>query len=726
MKGKRWPSKRRVPFFEQMQQTECGLCAMAMVVAYYKSYVSLYELRERMGSGRDGTTMFHLKNLGEQLGFESKCYRLEADQLDQVHLPAILFWENNHFVVLEKITRKSFVVVDPGAGRRRISPQAFQKQYGGYVLSLIPTEHFERKKDPGVWKPFLRNLSGRRGLFLSILAFSVILQLFTLGMPLLIQFVIDGIIVPKQYDLLEIFLLGIAVLVLFQTAFTFVRGKCLITLQNFLDHRMMTRFFQHLLRLPYQFFQLRSFGDLLFRANSLRVIRDILSNQLIKGVLDLGLLLVMLLYMLFTSWIMTAWVIAVASINILILMITRSRISEANQEEIRNHSLVQGSQAEILYGIFGVKTGGVEQRMYDRWAGQFDGLIRAYRKKEGLLNYVNTATSGLALLAPLSVLWIGANQVMLGTITLGGLIAFHSIANQFFTLSGSIVHTANSFILTGSYLRRVQDVLDTPTEETRENPIRLTSLRGEIELQNVSFAYTKYSPTVVKKVSLKILPGQKVALVGKSGSGKSTLARLILGLYQPTEGRILYDGHDLRDLDKPALRKQIGVVPQDVTLFNRTIYENITLHNPQAPEEELIEAAKIAQIHDEIMEMPMKYHTMVSEMGMNISGGQRQRIALARALVHKPSLLLLDEATSSLDHVNEEKIDQFLTAMKCTRIVIAHRLTTIMNADLILVLEDGEIVEQGTHEQLLQAGGNGYYRRFYEKYNRNERAVGVR
>ena len=248
--------------------------------------------------------------------------------------------------------------------------------------------------------------------------------------------------------------------------------------------------------------------------------------------------------------------------------------------------------------------------------------------------------------------------------------------------------------------------------------IRLDSLKGGIELQNVSFSYTKYSPPVIKNISLKIEPGQKVALVGKSGSGKSTLARIILGLYQPDEGRILYDGHDLADIDKSTLRKQMGVVPQDVTLLNRSILENITLHNPKATMEEVIQAAKVAQIHDEIMAMPMKYHTMISEMGMNVSGGQRQRIALAQALLHKPSVLVLDEATSSLDHVNEEEIDAMLQQMKCTRIVIAHRLTTVMNADLILVLDDGEIIEQGTHEELLKS--SEYYRSFYKESDSKE------
>ena len=289
MSNQKIKTRRRVPFIEQMQQTECGLCCMAMVSAYYKSHVSLYELRERLGSGRDGTTLLHLKNLGEQLGFTAKCYRLAPEDLNKVYLPAILFWDEKHYVVLEKITKKHFVIVDPSIGRRRLTPEAFQKSYSGYVLTLIPTEKVTPKKDKGVWGDFFKHLWKMPRLFVTIVVFSLFIQLFTLGMPLLIQFVIDEIITPKEHSLLNVFLLGIIFLILFPNAFSFIRGRILITLQNRLDYQLMTQFFQHLLRLPYQFFQLRSFGDLLFRANSLRAIRDIISNQLIKGILDLGI-----------------------------------------------------------------------------------------------------------------------------------------------------------------------------------------------------------------------------------------------------------------------------------------------------------------------------------------------------------------------------------------------------------------------------------------------------
>jgi ABC-type bacteriocin/lantibiotic exporter with double-glycine peptidase domain len=710
-----YPHLKKVPFIEQLQQTECGLCCMAMVVKYYKGNVSLYELRERMGNGRDGTTLLHLRNLASSLGFEAKCYATKVAQLETHLLPAILYWEDKHFVVLESIKGNHYFIVDPALGRRKITIQEMEDSFSGYLLSCIPDREIDYKKEKNIWIPYARKLWEKPKLVATIIGISILIQLLTVGMPILIKFIIDNIIMTKNVEILNVFLIGIILLVLFQTAFQFIQGRLLVGLQNFLDLQMVTRFFKHLLALPYQFFQVRSFGDLLFRAGSLRVVRDLLSGQLLKGVLDIGILLIIGIYMAFNSLVLTMFVFVFAGINMLVIYFSRPKIAEANQKEIMKHSAVQGTQAEILYGIFGIKTAGVEDVMYNKWSSQFNELITAYKKKEYILNNVNSITAFLTLASPLIVLYIGAQLVFSGNLTLGGLIAFHAITIQFFGLSSSVVNTINSFILATSYLKRVQDVQAAPIEEINEGLVELKDIKGDILLESVSFSYTKYSPSVVKNVNLHITSGSKVALVGKSGSGKSTLSKLILGLYQPSEGEVYFDGRSLKDLNKQVLRKQIGVVPQDVTLLNRSIFENIALHKSDATIDEVIEAAKMAQIHDEIMVMPMKYNTMVSEMGMNISGGQRQRIALARALVHKPSILLLDEATSSLDHLNEGRIDEFLENMNCTRVVIAHRLTTVMNADVILVMEDGQIVEQGTHSELLSL--DGYYRSFYEKYD---------
>ncbi|ANC11237.1 MULTISPECIES: peptidase domain-containing ABC transporter [Bacillus cereus group] len=707
-------SRRKVPFIEQVQQTECGICCIAMIAAYYKSAVSFYELHEYAGSGRDGTNLLALKQLGKQLGFNSKCFKSSTKQLENIQLPAVVFWENKHYVVLEKITKKGFVIVDPAMGRRKLSYDQFNNYYSGYVMTCKPTEKFKRQKEKNLWFPLIKTFFKNTNLVIFIILSSLILQGLALGIPNLIQFIIDKVITPQEKETLELFLIGIIIVVMVQAIFTFIRGRILIRLENYLDKSMMQEFFYHVLKLPYKFFQLRSFGDILFRIGSLRAIRDMISSQIIKSILDLGLIIFIFGYMMYQSVILTGLVLIITTLNILLTLISKPLIKEANQNEITKSTVVQGIQTETLYGIFGVKMTGMENVIYKRWLSSFEELLKAYKRKGNILNYVTTIGSTLAVLSPLMVLWLGAHQVFSGILTLGGLISFYAIANQFFSLSNSILQTYNSFVITGSYLKRVRDVLDTPVEYNTTDPIKFEKLKGEIQLRNVSFSYTKYSEKSLNQINLHIKPGQKVALVGKSGSGKSTLARVILGLHEPTEGYIQYDGHDLNKYDKSSLRKNIGVVPQDVTLFNRTIYDNISLNNPEINSEMIVKAAKIAQVHEEIIQMPMQYNTIVSEMGMNISGGQRQRIALARAFVYNPSILVLDEATSSLDHVNEEKIDNYLSEIRCTRIVISHRLTTIMNSDLIVVMDNGEIIESGTHDELINT--DGYYSQFFNKF----------
>ncbi|MRD39719.1 ATP-binding cassette domain-containing protein [Bacillus thuringiensis] len=707
-------SRRKVPFIEQVQQTECGICCIAMIAAYYKSAVSFYDLHEYAGSGRDGTNLLALKQLGKQLGFNSKCFKSSTKQLENIQLPAVVFWENKHYVVLEKITKKGFVIVDPAMGRRKLSCDQFNNYYSGYVMTCKPTEKFKRQKEKNLWFPLIKTFFKNTNLVIFIIFSSLILQGLALGIPNLIQFIIDKVITPQEKETLELFLIGIIIVVMVQAIFTFIRGRILIRLENYLDKSMMQEFFYHVLKLPYKFFQLRSFGDILFRIGSLRAIRDMISSQIIKSILDLGLIIFIFGYMMYQSVILTGLVLIITTLNILLTLISKPLIKEANQNEITKSTVVQGIQTETLYGIFGVKMTGMENVIYKRWLSSFEELLKAYKRKGNILNYVTTIGSTLAVLSPLMVLWLGAHQVFSGILTLGGLISFYAIANQFFSLSNSILQTYNSFVITGSYLKRVRDVLDTPVEYNTTDPIKFEKLKGEIQLRNVSFSYTKYSEKSLNQINLHIKPGQKVALVGKSGSGKSTLARVILGLHEPTEGYIQYDGHDLNKYDKSSLRKNIGVVPQDVTLFNRTIYDNISLNNPEINSEMIVKAAKIAQVHEEIIQMPMQYNTIVSEMGMNISGGQRQRIALARAFVYNPSILVLDEATSSLDHVNEEKIDNYLSEIRCTRIVISHRLTTIMNSDLIVVMDNGEIIESGTHDELINT--DGYYSQFFNKF----------
>ncbi|MBE0335395.1 peptidase domain-containing ABC transporter [Paenibacillus sp. 23TSA30-6] len=702
---------RKVPYIEQMDQTECGICCIAMISAYYKKYISLFELRERAGNGRDGLSMYHLKELAEELGFETHCYRETSNNLSKFHFPLIAYWENRHFVVLEKKFENYYIIIDPEYGRKKVGLEDFELSFSNYILECLPGQKFQKQAPSKIWAPFLKLFFGMRRLVCSILIVSIILQILTLGMPMLTQYIIDYIVIAKNLDLTETLLVGIISLVLFHMLLFYLKGRALILLENMLDTKMTTNFFDHLLALPYGFFQLRSFGDILFRASRLRIIRDILSNQILKGTLDFSLLIVVFIYIFYKSVPLGLWVIFFAAVHVLFAIYSRKKLMQVNQESVLKESSLNGIQTEILYGIMDIKTSGAEKKMFEKWNYQFNNFIEVQKKHGSISNIINTVLSGLNLFAPMLILWIGSQKAFYGNITIGELIAFNTIAIQFFVLSTSLTQTVNSFFITTVHLRRVQDVLNTPREENGEETIPLDIFSGDITLKNVYFKYSSLSDPVLSDISLSIKSGHKVAILGKSGSGKSTLTKILIGLNSPSSGTVNYNNYNIELFNKSLLREKIGVISQEITLFNRTIFENITFSNDNISFQEVIKAAKIAQIHDEIMSMPMNYNTVISELGASLSGGQRQRVAIARAIVHNPSILVLDEATSALDYYNEQKIDEYFQNMNCTRIVITHRVSSVVNSNKIFIMDNGRIVEQGTHTELLN--NNNFYKEYF-------------
>jgi ABC-type bacteriocin/lantibiotic exporter with double-glycine peptidase domain len=359
----------------------------------------------------------------------------------------------------------------------------------------------------------------------------------------------------------------------------------------------------------------------------------------------------------------------------------------------------------MLAGIETIKSMGAESRAKERWEELFVDSLNASLAQGRLNAAVETVNGTLRMAVPLIVVAFGAFEVLGGSLSLGTMLAVNTFAVGVFTPLSSLITTATQFQLLSVYFDRIADVRDAPLEQDHERVRRAPTLAGKAELDHVTFGYGPLDPLVVHDVSLTIAPGQLVAIVGRSGSGKSTLASLLMGLYKPTSGRVLYDGMSLADLDLASVRRQLGIVTQRPYLFAGSIRSNIALADPERPIEDIVAAAKLSQIHDEIDAMSMGYDTILSDGGGSVSGGQRQRIALARALVHRPAILLLDEATSALDSVVEEKVQDALEKLRCTRIVIAHRMSTVRRADCILVMEDGRLVEKGTHEELVRAGG---------------------
>lgn len=703
--------RNKVPYVEQMQQTECGLCCASMILRYYRSNEPLSELREHIEAGRDGIKISQISDYLKNKGFETHIYEAGVTALKKLPMPSIIFWNNEHFVVLESVSNSNFIIVDPAFGRRNIPINDFKKEYSNVILTVAPTESFIPKTEKkNTWKPIIKNLAEKKFLFIKLLILSVITYLISISIPMMVQYLIDEIALKQKPTQLNKYTLIVFGIILIFGALTLFRGNTVIRLQVAFDRYLNKSTIQKLLRLPYKYFEVRSNGDLLFRLNSLQIIRNIMSEQVLQGLLNIGALVFILVYMSMNSIHLTLVALSLFLLTGLFMLYMRPRMMEANQYEVVETTKLQSVQVEAIYSILGIKTTGIEKEVYNNWEYKYERAIDKYIYRFKTLNIYSTVVSLTQTLNPFTLLIVGIYEYFNGTLSIGQVIAFYSLANTFFSAGVLLFQTWNNFLLATCYLERIRDITDTESEHNPAHPIEL-QLSGEIKLDNVSFSYSNISEPVIKDLSIHIKKGQKIAIVGSSGSGKSTLSKMLLGLYEPSSGNIYYDGINFKDLNKQLIRRQLGVVPQDICLFNKSIYENIRMNKEDVTMEDVKNAARIAQIADEIEAMPMAYNTLVSDIGLNLSGGQRQRIALARAILNNPKVIILDEATSSLDSINERKVSDYFNDIGCTRIVIAHRLSTIIDSDIIYVMDKGQIVESGTHKELMLL--NGMYANLY-------------
>jgi ATP-binding cassette, subfamily B, bacterial len=531
------------------------------------------------------------------------------------------------------------------------------------------------------------------------------LQALGLALPLFTRVLVDHVLPSRITNVMPFLGLGIGILVLTQMVAVYLRAAVLICLQARIDSQMMLGFFEHLLALPFRFFQQRASGDLLMRLGSNVLIREVLTSQTVSAVMDGALVLVYLTILLVQGPVFGALVLAIGLLQVSLILATARRAHDLMRRDLSAQAAAQGYLVEALKGIATLKACGAEHRALDHWSNLFLSQLSVSMQRSQLSAIVETAMTALRTFSPLLLLWVGALRVLDGAMSLGTMLALNALAVLVLTPLSSLVGSGQRLQLVGAHLDRLADVVEAEPEQDLRGVQSAPQLTGRIDLKHVSFRYDPNAAQVLRDITLTLKPGQKVALVGRTGSGKSTLGMLLLGLYAPTEGEILYDGIPARCLNCRSLRGRFGVVLQEPFLFSGSIRQNIAFNDPAMSLDQVIEAARLALFHEEIMRMPMGYETLVAEGGTGLSGGQRQRLALARAMAHQPSILLLDEATSHLDVLTEAQVDQNLSALSCTRIVIAHRLSTIRNADLILVLEEGALVERGSHEELMALSG---------------------
>jgi len=688
---------------------DTGLLSLVVVARFLGLPADAGQLRHRFAPPGALVGAQELLRAARHLGLKAREITTQYDRLTKTPLPVIAQHKDGHYFVLAKIDGDKVLVQDPLESRPLTLPRAiFEEAWSGKLILLTRRAILLGEDAKFGFKWFIPAIVKYRKLFSEVLIASFFLQLFALITPLFFQVVIDKVLVHKGVTTLDVLAFGLIVVSLFEVVLGGLRTYLFSHTTNRIDVLLGAKLFGHLLALPLSYFGARRIGDSVARVRELENVRSFITGSSLTLVIDLFFTLVFLAVMYYYSPLLTYIVLGAIPcyvlLSVFVTPILRARVHEKFNRGAENQAFL----VESVSGVETLKAMAVEPQMQRRWEEQLAGYVSASFKASNLGNIANQVAGFNNKVVIVLILWVGARAVIAGDLSVGQLIAFNMLAAR---VSGPVLRLVQlwqDFQQAGVSVQRLGDILNTPTEPSyNQNRSSLQQLNGRITFDRVTFRYRPDGAEVLRGVELEIPAGQVIGVVGRSGSGKSTLAKLVQRLYVPESGRVLVDGVDLAMVDTAWLRHRVGVVLQENVLFNRSVRDNISLTDPGMPMETIVQVAKLAGAHDFILEMPEGYDTIVGEHGSTLSGGQRQRLAIARALATNPRILILDEATSALDYESERIIQQNMQAI-CqgrTVIIIAHRLSTVRNTNRIVVLERGQVIEQGAHDDLVNRGG---------------------
>lgn len=696
--------KRKLTPTLQLAQSECGLCCVRTILEAYDYQISLTELRQVKEPGRDGLGLQQLKGLLAYFGMDAKTYRVKDPRaFTVIDLPIIAFWKGHHFVCVESYDEHEATIMDPSMGRITIPKSDFLSYFEEYVLVAKPGIDFKKRNVsiPSRWKKRYIWPSNMVGLYLKIAFMSILLIGFTVSIPIFTQLLIDtGLGTVTSFTTI---IISLAIALIIMIVVNFFRTVFSIKIMYRFSWHLMSGAFTRVLSLPAKYFTVRSPGEIIYRLNSLTRIQDVLGTSLVQACLDLISGVAILVYVFLISPLLGIMILLFISATFVFLIISQSYVNSATDKELHEGASAQSIQLDAVVSINSVKLGGYMQSYIDDWKRHFKKFLNAtthrIRIQQGI---VGSILSGIQVFAPLIVLVTGLYMSESGLITLGQAIAVQSIVSLLFTYVNSVFTVLSEIMVAVRYIALAEDIFEYPTEYSSKSSKEMTI--GSVSIKNLNFSYTADDVLALKNINMDIADGETIALVGVSGSGKTTLGKIISSLFSPTNGSIYFGGIDYYEYNLDRLRESISYIPQEAHLHNRTIMENLKLGSKYT-EREILTFCNSLGFLDFISEFPMGYNTIISETGANLSGGQRQRIHIARALLQNPKLLIMDEATSALDNISQSDVYDELAKLKCTKVVIAHRFATIINADRIIVLENGQIVQSGSHRELSNEGG---------------------